>query len=391
MIEQEQELHRNNNPAQSIDEADEDLEWEEWDGSSPFLHHCVAGSIAGVAEHTLLYPMDTIKTHMQSYCAECPHNKAGTAATLQTPAASARLVAPQTTPTNPNMGMLRTTHHLLYSANNPSSASYFLHSTSITAPSSSSAATIPPQFLRLFRGVQTMFVGCVPAHALYFSSYEIVKSTSMSLSPTHTLSPLGASLAGGTATLFHDVIMTPLDTIKQRLQLGHYRGMGHAFYAISRTEGIGALYRSFPITLATNVPYGMVMVSVNEGMKTFLRPHSGSFDVSTSIIAGSVAGFVASALTTPLDRIKTRLQTQRLGSVSTLMTRCEKGVDNCVLREAKFEGMGDAIRSILRNEGIIGLWRGWIPRVMTHTPAVAICWTSYEGVKSWLKQHWNLE
>ena len=47
----------------------EDLEWEEWDSTtSPlsFFHHCLAGSFAGVAEHTLLYPLDTVKTCWQS-------------------------------------------------------------------------------------------------------------------------------------------------------------------------------------------------------------------------------------------------------------------------------------------------------------------------------------
>ena len=47
----------------------DDLDWEEWDAaSSPlsFGHHCLAGSFAGVAEHTLLYPLDTVKTCWQS-------------------------------------------------------------------------------------------------------------------------------------------------------------------------------------------------------------------------------------------------------------------------------------------------------------------------------------
>ena len=47
----------------------EDLEWEEWDPSSSpltFFDHCLAGSFAGVAEHTLLYPLDTVKTCWQS-------------------------------------------------------------------------------------------------------------------------------------------------------------------------------------------------------------------------------------------------------------------------------------------------------------------------------------
>ena len=49
--------------------AVEDLEWEEWDpATSPlsFAHHCLAGSFAGVMEHTLLYPLDTVKTCWQS-------------------------------------------------------------------------------------------------------------------------------------------------------------------------------------------------------------------------------------------------------------------------------------------------------------------------------------
>jgi solute carrier family 25 iron transporter 28/37 len=50
-------------------EGVEDLDWEEWDASlSPlsFFDHCLAGSFAGVMEHTLLYPLDTVKTCWQS-------------------------------------------------------------------------------------------------------------------------------------------------------------------------------------------------------------------------------------------------------------------------------------------------------------------------------------
>jgi len=42
-----------------------DEDWEEWDGRSPFWAHCVAGSLAGVAEHAAIYPLDTVRTHIQ--------------------------------------------------------------------------------------------------------------------------------------------------------------------------------------------------------------------------------------------------------------------------------------------------------------------------------------
>ena len=42
--------------------SDEFMEWEERDSSSISLFkHCVAGSIAGMMEHLVLYPVDTIK------------------------------------------------------------------------------------------------------------------------------------------------------------------------------------------------------------------------------------------------------------------------------------------------------------------------------------------
>jgi len=43
--------------------VEEQLEWEEFDSKRgvSFLQHMVAGSCAGVAEHLLMYPIDTFK------------------------------------------------------------------------------------------------------------------------------------------------------------------------------------------------------------------------------------------------------------------------------------------------------------------------------------------
>lgn len=45
---------------------DDDLEWEEWNPSQiTFVNHMIAGSVAGLVEHVTIYPIDTIKTHIQ--------------------------------------------------------------------------------------------------------------------------------------------------------------------------------------------------------------------------------------------------------------------------------------------------------------------------------------
>ncbi|RYY75843.1 solute carrier family 25 protein [archaeon] len=56
------------NPTEIIE--DDDLEWEEWNPSKiSFVHHMIAGSAAGLAEHVSIFPIDTIKTNVQ--CEKC--------------------------------------------------------------------------------------------------------------------------------------------------------------------------------------------------------------------------------------------------------------------------------------------------------------------------------
>lgn len=49
--------------------------------------------------------------------------------------------------------------------------------------------------------------------------------------------PAGAAVAGAAATVFHDAVMTPMDVVKQRLQLGYHKGMLDCMLTLQRTEG----------------------------------------------------------------------------------------------------------------------------------------------------------
>jgi solute carrier family 25 iron transporter 28/37 len=48
--------------------------------------------------------------------------------------------------------------------------------------------------------------------------------------------------------------------------------------------------------------------------------------------------------------------------------------------------IGDVIQSIVRKDGYRGLVRGWIPRILFHAPAAAICWSTYEASKTLFQQ-----
>jgi len=282
--------------------------------------------------------------------------------------------------------------------------------------------------LRLWRGVSTMFTGCVPAHAAYFSVFEEAKRRTGADLGGHR--PLAAAASGALATLAHDSIMAPVDTVKQRLQLGYYRGVSDCVRSMVRSEGLRGLYVSFPTTLAMNLPFGAVMVTANESFKRGLGgPDPAAYGMATHLAAGSAAGAVAALATTPLDMIKTRLQTQQLApqaqsglspaaasaaaggkgrnalthagpalrgqqirGVGTAAAALEMEMAASQLEKLELHGTArvqltgalDAARLIHREMGWAGFFRGAVPRLLVSAPSVAVSWTTYETAKSFL-------
>ncbi|CAD7935083.1 unnamed protein product [Amoebophrya sp. A120] len=276
-----------------------------------------------------------------------------------------------------------------------------------------------------YRGVSAMALGCVPAHIGYFCAYETVKgfgrssnssrdqtnnarnyssadkdnpgghkdqhlpngqnnsaSSSSPYSPTAFLAsnPWLIGMGAGCAASFaHDLILTPLDVAKQRMQLragSHTRSCAECVKHVVKTEGYLALYRSFPVTLFSNVPFSAILVGCNEQLKE-------QFDVNTTCqtwdemqtklpmyftLAGVSSG-VAAVCTQPLDVIKTRIQTQ-----------------TCLLNKTsvRYHGIIDAARTIYAEEGLRAFFRGSAARALVVIPSCAISWASYETIKSFL-------
>lgn len=79
--------------------------------------------------------------------------------------------------------------------------------------------------LRLYRGVNAIVVAAVPSHAVHFATYEKVRERLGATAPG--LHPIQNGLAGGVAAMAHDAVVTPLDVVKQRLQLhgSSFRGI----------------------------------------------------------------------------------------------------------------------------------------------------------------------
>jgi solute carrier family 25 iron transporter 28/37 len=81
-----------------------------------------------------------------------------------------------------------------------------------------------------WKGSGTVLIGCIPAHAAYFSIYESLKLR-LSTAAGSNDHPLAASAAVAVAAVVHDSIMTPMDVMKQRLQVGASAAAARALVA----------------------------------------------------------------------------------------------------------------------------------------------------------------
>ena len=197
-----------------------------------------------------------------------------------------------------------------------------------------------------------------PAHAIYFATYEAVKHNLGGNTASHT--PFVSGFAGACATTASDALMNPFDVVKQRMQV---HGSTHASIAdcartVYRTEGFSAFYISYPTTLAMTIPFTAIQFAAYDSLSKVLNPKK-KYDPLSHCVAGGLAGAVGAAITTPLDVIKTLLQTRGTSREATI-------------RECK--GLREAAKIIYQREGAKGFLRGLQPRVVTTVPSTAICW-----------------
>ncbi|KAI5999578.1 mitochondrial carrier domain-containing protein [Pisolithus albus] len=214
----------------------------------------IAGAMAGITEHAVMFPIDSIKTRMQVFAT--------------TPAAVYTGIGNAFTRISSTEGMRA-----------------------------------------LWRGVSSVILGAGPAHAVHFGTYEFVKDFAGGRAGGNQ--PLTTAVAGAAATIASDALMNPFDVIKQRMQVhqSEFRSVFTAMRVVYRNEGLAAFYVSYPTTLMMSVPFTAAQFTVYEQVKRLLNPR-GEYSPSSHVIAGALAGGVAAGVTTPLDVAKTLLQTR---------------------------------------------------------------------------------
>ncbi|KAI4262599.1 MAG: hypothetical protein L6R42_002229 [Xanthoria sp. 1 TBL-2021] len=229
-------------------------------GLTPFTAALLAGALAGTTVDLSLYPIDTLKTRLQS------------------------------------------------------SAGFY--------PSGG--------FRGVYAGVGSALVGSAPGAALFFVTYEEVKSRLRLLSENANgngstsergrgrgwTEPVEHMIAASAGEVAACAVRVPTEVVKQRAQAAqHSSSMAALRFILAQRGDIGALgvwremYRGWGITIIREVPFTAIQFPLWEGMKAWRRRTNGRSQSSAieSGIFGSIAGAVAAGLTTPLDVLKTRM------------------------------------------------------------------------------------
>ena len=239
----------------------------------------MAGAVAGMGEHMVMYPIDTIKTRMQALA-------------------------------HPGQQLHTSLTRAIRSAR---------HREGIRG---------------LYKGVTAVALGAGPSHALYFASYEAAKQLYGGNEPGHQ--PIATAAAGVTATIVNDACMTPWDVVKQRMQVSHspYGGILQCVRDTYGAEGARAFFKSFWTTLVMNVPYTAIHFATYESCKTHLsRGDTDEETLSVQLGAGGIAGGLAAFCTTPLDVVKTRLQLEGVHSATRYETIAVRPIMAKIMRE----------------------------------------------------------
>ena len=245
----------------------------------------------------------------------------------------------------------------------------------------------------------------VPSNIIYFTGYDWLRFNKASFIKELVPDIYTPLVGGAFARTVAAISISPIEMFRTRIQAststssaGHFADTLKGIGDMVQTQGYTSLWRGLTLTLWRDVPFSGFYWLGYETFKGLLsnfrersRGRRFNADDSTrktrtrsqnqedhtvifadSFISGALSGSLASILTMLFDVAKTRLQVfkdSRHSSGGELVLAPEK---RSTLR---------LLWHIFKQEGIMGLWKGWVARTLKIAPACAIMIGSFEVSK----------
>jgi len=227
----------------------------------------------------------------------------------------------------------------------------------------------------LYKGLPVLVYGSIPKSAVRFGSFEQFKRKAVD--ERGNLSPAARLLCGLGAGVSEAILaVTPMETVKvkfiadQRSSNPQYRGFAHGLGTIIRSEGIMGTYKGLTATMMKQGSNQAIRFYVMETCKDWYRKGDPSAPVPKLIVGlfGGLAGACSVLGNTPLDVVKTRMQSLDAG---------------------KYKNTADCARKILANEGLAAFYKGTLPRMSRVVLDVGITFMIYDSFMEIFNKLWQ--
>lgn len=261
----------------------------------PFVYQFASGAIAGVSEILVMYPLDVVKTRQQLDM------------------------------TNAYKGTINCLKKIVKEEG----------------------------FSRLYKGILAPILMEAPKRATKFAANDEWGKVYRNLFGVSTMNQSLATLTGATAGATESFVVVPFELVKIKLQdkTSRFNGMGEVVKDIIKNNGVFGLYKGLESTLWRHIMWNAGYFGLIFQVRSLMpKPKNASEKTIIDLTCGTIGGTFGTALNTPFDVVKSRIQA---GSTKYVWT-------------------WPSLFMVARDEGVAALYKGFIPKVLRLGPGGGI-------------------
>uniref|UniRef100_A0A6V7QWS0 Uncharacterized protein n=1 Tax=Ananas comosus var. bracteatus TaxID=296719 RepID=A0A6V7QWS0_ANACO len=208
-----------------------------------------------------------------------------------------------------------------------------------------------------WKGNLPQVIRIIPYSAVQLFSYEVYKK--LFRKKDGELSVLGRLVAGACAGMTSTLVTYPLDVLRLRLAVEPgSRTMSQVALNMLREEGLASFYGGLGPSLIGIAPYIAVNFCMFDLVKKSL-PERYQRRPETSLATALVSATLATLMCYPLDTVRRQMQ----------------------MKGSPYNTILDAFPGIVERDGLIGLYRGFVPNALKTLPNSSIKLTAFDTVK----------